>query len=56
MSHNGKVLIQENAAGSSVSDFEQMIKESGLTICDVFEKKDNIGNDLIYYIEIKKDG
>lgn len=53
---NGVILMQENAAGSTVEDFESMIDLSGLEITDVFFDND-YGNFIptikIYYIEIK---
>lgn len=53
---NGVILMQENAAGSAVEDFESMIDSSGLEITDVFFDND-YGNFIpaikIYYIEIK---
>ena len=48
--------MQENAAGSSVKEFESMINQAGLEITDVFVD-DEYGNFMpsvkIYYIEIK---
>lgn len=54
LSDDGVVLFQENALGSSVSDFEEMISDGGLEITDVFPMKNTVGNDQIYYIESKK--
>ena len=53
---DGVILMQENAAGSSVKEFESMINQAGLEITDVFVD-DEYGNFMpsvkIYYIEIK---
>lgn len=49
---NGIILLQENALGSCLNDFEEMIIEAGLTVKDTFFKSNNVGNDQIYYIEV----
>jgi methylase of polypeptide subunit release factors len=53
---DGVILMQENAAGSNVKEFEPMIDQAGLEITDVFVDNE-YGNFLpslkIYYIEIK---
>jgi methylase of polypeptide subunit release factors len=53
---DGVILMQENAAGSNVKEFESMIDQAGLEITDVFVD-DEYGNFIpslkIYYIEIK---
>jgi len=54
ISNKGIILIQENSLGSNISDFTNMINDSGLFISDTFQKKHNKGNDQIYYIEVKR--
>jgi methylase of polypeptide subunit release factors len=43
------VLLQENKDGSTVKDFEDMVKHAGLKITDCF----NSAIDPFYYIEIQ---
>lgn len=50
LSDHGIILLQECSKGSSVKDFEQMIRDSDLFITDTFESV----IDGIYYIEIRK--
>lgn len=53
---DGVILMQENAAGSNVKEFEPMIDQAGLEITDVFvddEYENFIPSLKIYYIEIK---
>lgn len=53
---DGIMLMQENAAGSTVKDFASMIDSSGLKITDVFpddEYRNFTPTIKIYYIEIK---
>lgn len=53
MSPDGVILMQENALGSSLHDFEEMIDSAGLVVTDMFPKKNVVGCDFIYYIEMK---
>lgn len=54
LSDDGVILFQENAMGSSVEDFDVMIREAGLKVTASFPIESPVGKDKIYYIEAKK--
>ena len=55
---NGVIILQENQRGSTLADFEPMIKRSGLQVLDSWPSAKHFHPDQecqIYYIEIAHD-
>ena len=52
LSENGRILLQENSAGSQPQNFEEMINEAGLKIASVANSV-MYADKHIYYIEVE---